>query len=74
MYDNKDTPDNYGAVLNIVHIIKHVMSSATKVELAALYIMARKAVYMRIILNKMGRVVSGKQLKRGLKAVLKLST
>jgi hypothetical protein len=30
------------------------MSSATKVELAALYIMAREAVYIRIILEEMG--------------------
>ena len=28
---------------NIAHIIKHVMSSATEAELAALYIMAREA-------------------------------
>jgi hypothetical protein len=29
-------PPNNGAVLNIAHIIKHVMSSATEVELAGL--------------------------------------
>jgi hypothetical protein len=39
------------AILNIAHIFKHVMMSATKAELAALYIMAREAVYMRIILE-----------------------
>jgi hypothetical protein len=33
-------PANNGAVLNIAHIIKHVMTSATEAELAALYIMA----------------------------------
>jgi hypothetical protein len=49
-----DIPTNNGAVLNIAHIIKHVMSSATKAELAALYIMAREAVYIRIILEEMG--------------------
>ena len=39
---NKATiPANNGAVLNIAHIIKHVMTSATEAELAALYIMAR---------------------------------
>ena len=43
-------PTNNGAVLNIAHIIKHVMSSATEAELAALYIVAREAVYIRIIL------------------------
>ena len=47
-------PGNNGAVLNIAHIIKHVMTSATEAELAALYIMAREAVYIRIILEEMG--------------------
>jgi hypothetical protein len=47
-------PPNNGAVLNIAHIIKNIMSSATKVELAGLYIMARKAVYIRIILEELG--------------------
>ena len=49
-----DIPPNNGAVLNIAHIIKHVMSSATEAELGALYIMAREAVYLRIILEEMG--------------------
>ena len=52
--NNTDIPPNNGAVLNIAHIIKHVMSSATKAELAALYISAREAVYIRIILDEMG--------------------
>ena len=52
--NNSNIPPNNGAVLNIAHIIKHVMSSATKAELAALYIMAREAVYIRIILEEMG--------------------
>jgi len=30
------------------------MSSATKAELAGLYVMVRKAVYIRIILEKLG--------------------
>ena len=47
-------PHNNGAVLNITHIIKHVMTSATEAELAALYIMAREAVYIRIILEELG--------------------
>ncbi len=47
-------PPNNGAVLNIAHIIKHVMFSATEAELARLYIMAREAVYIRIILEEMG--------------------
>ena len=49
-----DIPNNNGAILNIAHIIKNVMSSATEAELAALYIMAREAVYIRIILEEMG--------------------
>ncbi len=51
---NKDSPPNNGAILNIAHIIKNVMSSATEAELAALYIMAREAVYVRIILEELG--------------------
>ena len=49
-----DIPTNNRALLNIAHIIKHVMTSATEAELAALYIMAREAVYIRIILEEMG--------------------
>ena len=49
-----NVPPNNGAILNIAHIIKHVMSSATETELAALYIMAREAVYIRIILGELG--------------------
>jgi len=52
--NNAEIPANNGAILNIAHIIKHVMSSATEAELAALYIMAREAVYIRIILEEMG--------------------
>jgi hypothetical protein len=52
-YDEK-VPRNNGAILNIAHIIKHVMSSATEAELVALYIMARDAVYIRIMLEEMG--------------------
>ena len=52
-YDSNDPPNN-GAILNIAHIIKNVMSSATEAELAALYIMAREAVYIRIILEEIG--------------------
>ncbi len=46
-------PANNGAVLNIAHIIKHVMTSATKAEFAALYIMAQEAVFIRIVLTEM---------------------
>eukprot|EP00985_Skeletonema_marinoi_P032621 scaffold39204_cov256-Skeletonema_marinoi.AAC.1 len=51
---NNDNPPNNGAILNIAHIIKNVMSSATEAELAALYITAREAVYIRIILDELG--------------------
>eukprot|EP00804_Cyclotella_cryptica_P021313 CCRYP_001564-RA/>CCRYP_001564-RA protein AED:0.37 eAED:0.41 QI:0/0/0/1/0/0/4/0/328 len=40
---NEDIPSNNCAILNIAHIIKHVMASATKAELTALYITACKA-------------------------------
>jgi hypothetical protein len=51
---NADIPPNNGAILNIAHIIKHVMASATEAELAALFITAREAVYIRIILMELG--------------------
>ena len=54
MSSDTQVPANNGAVLNIAHIIKHVMSSATEAELAALYIMAQEAVYIIIILEEMG--------------------
>ena len=46
---NTTIPPNNGVVLIIAHIIKNVMSSATEAELAGLYIMAHKAVFIRII-------------------------
>ena len=45
-------PPNNDAILNIAQIIKNVMSSAAEAELGALYIMARDAVYIRIIIDK----------------------
>ena len=54
MSNNAKIPPNNGAILNIAHIIKHVMMSATEAELTALYIMAREAVYIIIILEEMG--------------------
>ncbi len=51
---NTTVPPNNWAVLNIAHIIKNVTSSATKAELAGLYIMAREAAYIRIILKELG--------------------
>ena len=51
---DSSVPHNNGAVLNIAHIITHVMSLATEAKLAALYIIAREAVYIRIILQELG--------------------
>jgi hypothetical protein len=43
-----------GAVLSIAQIIKFVMASATKSELAALFVMAREGVLHRQTLISMG--------------------
>jgi hypothetical protein len=51
---NADISPNNGTILNIAHTIKHVMESATEAKLAALYITACKAVYIRIILHDLG--------------------
>ena len=51
---NSTIPPNNGAILNIAHIIEHVMSSATEAKIAALYIVAREAVYIHIVLKEMG--------------------
>jgi len=51
---NAAVPPNNGAILNIAHIIKHVMTSATEAELGALYITVREAVYLHIILKELG--------------------
>ncbi len=52
--NSANIPPNNGAVLNIAQVIKHVMSLASVAELAALYIMVREAVYIRIILEELG--------------------
>ena len=51
---NSPIPPANVSILNIAHIIKHVMTSATEAELATLYIMAREAIYIRIVLKEMG--------------------
>ena len=52
------TPETFpppnGSILNIAQIIKNVMSSAAEAELGALYINAREAIYIRLILERMG--------------------
>ena len=57
-------PQKNGAIFNISHIIKHFMTSATEAKLVALYIMARKAVYIRILLGKMGHKQPPKPLQK----------
>jgi hypothetical protein len=52
-FDEKLSRNN-GAILNIAHVIKHVMFSTTEAKLATLYIMSHEAVYIRIILDEMG--------------------
>ncbi|EJK68827.1 hypothetical protein THAOC_09958 [Thalassiosira oceanica] len=47
-------PPNNGAILSIAKIIKNVMSSAAEAELGALYIMAREAIWIRVILEELG--------------------
>jgi hypothetical protein len=49
----EDPPDN-GAILNISKNFKAVMSSAAKAELGALYINAREAIAMQLLLKEMG--------------------
>ncbi|KAL7486609.1 hypothetical protein ACHAW6_012199, partial [Cyclotella cf. meneghiniana] len=51
---NAAVPPNNGPILNIAHIIKHVMASSTKAKLGTLYITAREAIYLRIILKELG--------------------
>jgi hypothetical protein len=52
--NNTTVPPNNGAVLNIAHIIKNVVSLATEAELVGLYIVAWEAVYIRILLKELG--------------------
>eukprot|EP00804_Cyclotella_cryptica_P006178 CCRYP_015259-RA/>CCRYP_015259-RA protein AED:0.43 eAED:0.43 QI:0/0/0/0.66/0.5/0.33/3/0/361 len=52
--NNAAVPPNNGAILNIAHIIKHIMASATEAKLGALYITAHEAVFLRIILEELG--------------------
>ena len=46
-------PDN-GAMLNIAHIMKTIMSSEAEAEIGAMYVNAREAVPARQSLNEMG--------------------
>ena len=46
MWNGSIASNNTGAVLNTAHIIKCVMSLEIEADLAALYIVAREAVYI----------------------------
>jgi hypothetical protein len=54
MAGNHKIPINNSAVLNILQVIKSVMSSAAEAELAALFINAKTAVSMRTTLKELG--------------------
>ena len=54
MSDNSDVPPNNGAVLNILQIIRNVMSSAAEAELGALFVNAKTAVPIRKTLEELG--------------------
>jgi hypothetical protein len=56
MAGTEDIPINNGAVLNILQIIRAVMSSATEAELGALFINAKTAVSMQCTLEEMGHL------------------
>ncbi len=54
MAGNDDIPINNGAVLNILQIIRAVMSLAAEAKLGTLFINAKKAVSMQCTLKEMG--------------------
>ncbi len=54
MAGNDEIPINNGAVLNILQVIKSVMSSVAEAELAALFINTKTAVSMRTMLEELG--------------------
>jgi hypothetical protein len=54
MAGTEEIPINNGAVLNILQIIKTVMSSTTEAELGALFINAKMAVSMQRTLKEFG--------------------
>jgi hypothetical protein len=54
MAGTEEIPINNGAVLNILHIIKTVMSSAAEAKLGALFINAKTTVSMQCMLEELG--------------------
>ena len=52
--DKTDKDVNNGAVLTLSKIIKHVMTSASEAEIAALFLNCKAAIPLRIALEEMG--------------------
>ena len=52
--ENVADPPNNGAILTIAQLIKNVMSLASEAKLAALYIVTKECVYIRMVLEEMG--------------------
>ena len=52
--DKTDRESNNGAVLTLSKIVKHVMSSASEAETAALFLNCKAAIPLRITLEEMG--------------------
>ena len=64
MSSDVTNPHNNGTVLNIVQLIKAVMSLVAEAELGALHILnARETVPMRQLLTKMGNIQPGTPFK-----------
>ena len=58
MSNNEKDPADNGAVLNIAHLIKAVMSSAAEAEIGALFLNSRQAIPARTMLEEMGHIQS----------------
>ncbi len=54
--NNDDSPPKNGAILTNATIIKALMSSAAKAELGALHLNSKEAIYLCLILHKMGHL------------------
>jgi hypothetical protein len=54
MAGRDDLPANNGAVINILQIIRAVMSSAAEAELGALFINAKTVISMHHMLEELG--------------------
>jgi hypothetical protein len=63
MARTEEIPINNGAVLNILQIIKAVMSSAGEAELSALFINAKTAVSMQWTLKELGHLQTQKPIQ-----------